>query len=181
MRDSNVASATKESAQVDFSHSLHGSRSLRGSQGKPPLKPSPRCSRCSAASILICEDQSLSTTTPPSPARPAQDDARHDHLVLRRLCLMAKRRRRKRQWTLTPMAAAPPGYRPAIRPGNPGDRPHDQPHAPQMPRLQDAVPSLACRTRKGCSNLLLLTSLRFAPESRGPFHKPCLSAQNSLM
>ena len=33
------------------------------------------------------------------PARPAQDDARHDHLVLRRLCLAAKRRRRKRQWT----------------------------------------------------------------------------------
>jgi len=64
------------------------------------------------------------------PARPAQDHARHDDLVLRRLCLMAKRRRRKRQWTLTSMAAAPPGYRPHIRPGNPGDRPHDEPHAP---------------------------------------------------
>ena len=55
-----------------------------------------------------------------------KDDALHDDLVLRRLCLMAKRRRRKRQWTLTPMAAAPPRYRPHIRPGNPGDRPHDQ-------------------------------------------------------
>src|SRR5271166_3781804 len=51
------------------------------------------------------------------------------------LCLMAKRRRRKRQWTLTSMAAAPPRYRPHIRPGHPGDRPHDQPHAPQMPRV----------------------------------------------
>src|SRR5271166_2235998 len=64
------------------------------------------------------------------PARHAQDHARHDDLVLRRLCLMAKRRHRKRQWTLTSMAAAPPGYRPDIRPGNPGDRPHDEPHAP---------------------------------------------------
>jgi hypothetical protein len=35
-----------------------------------------------------------------------------------------------------------------------------------MPRVQDAIPSLACRARKGCSNPLLLTSLRFAPESR---------------
>ena len=48
------------------------------------------------------------------PARPAQDHARHDDLVLRRLCLMAKRRHRKRQWTPTSMAAAPPGYRPDI-------------------------------------------------------------------
>jgi hypothetical protein len=40
--------------------------------------------------------------------------ARHDDLVLRRLCLIAKRRHRKRQWTLTSMAAAPPGYRPDI-------------------------------------------------------------------
>jgi hypothetical protein len=64
--------------------------------GKPPQKPSQPCSRCSAASIRTCEDQSLSATTPPSP-RPAQDHARHDHLVLRRLCLMTKKRRRKRQ------------------------------------------------------------------------------------
>ena len=47
-----------------------GSRSPRGSQGKPPQKPSQRCLRCSAASILICEDPSLSTTTPPSPSTP---------------------------------------------------------------------------------------------------------------
>ena len=46
----------------------HGSLSPRGSQGKPPRKPSQRCLRCSAASILICEDRSLSTTTPPSPS-----------------------------------------------------------------------------------------------------------------
>src|SRR5271169_1957652 len=48
----------------------HGSRSPRGSQGKAPQKPSQRCSRCSAVSILICEDQSPSTTTPPSPSTP---------------------------------------------------------------------------------------------------------------
>src|SRR5271169_6496892 len=53
------------------------------------------------------------------PTPPAQDYARHDDLVLRRLCLMAKTRRRKRQWTLTPMAAPPPRYRPHIRPGHP--------------------------------------------------------------
>ena len=102
------------------------------------------------------------------PTRSAQDYARHDDLVLRRLCLMAKRRRRKRQWTLAPMAAAPPRYRPHIRPGNPGDRPHHEPHAPQMPRVQDAIPSLACRAWKGRSNPLLLSALRFAPESRVP-------------
>jgi hypothetical protein len=49
------------------------------------------------------------------PARPAQDHARHDDLVVRRLCLMAKRRHRKRQWTFASTAAAPPGYRPQIR------------------------------------------------------------------
>ena len=91
----------------------HASRSPRGSREKTPQKPSQRCSRCSAASI-ICEDQSLSTMTPPSPD---QDYARHDHLVLRRLCLMAKGRRRKRSWTITPTAAAPPRYRPDIQQG----------------------------------------------------------------
>src|SRR5580658_826653 len=35
-----------------------------------------------------------------------------------------------------------------------------------MPRVQDAIPSLACRAWKRCPNPLLLTSLRFAPESR---------------
>ena len=75
-------------------------------------------------------------------------------LVLRRLCLMAKRRRRKRQWTLTPMVAAPPQYRPDIRPGHPGDRRHDQPQAPQMPRVQNAFPSPACRAGKGRANPL---------------------------
>ena len=37
---------------------------------------------------------------------------------------------------------------------------------PQMPRVQDAIPSLAGRAWKGRPNPLLLTSLRFAPESR---------------
>src|SRR5271166_6892217 len=36
-----------------------------------------------------------------------------------------------------------------------------------MPRVQDAIPSLDCRAWKGRSNLLLLSALRFAPESRG--------------
>ena len=103
------------------------------------------------------------------PARPAQDHARYDDLVLRRLCLIAKRRHRKRQWTLTSMAATPPGYRSDIRPGYPGDRPHDQPHASEMPRVQDAIPSLDCRAWKGRSNPLLLSTLRFAPESRAEY------------
>src|SRR6202142_1951340 len=101
-----------------------------------------------------------------APALPAQNHARHDDLVLRRLCLMAKRRHRKRQWTLTSMAAAPAGYRPDIRPRHPGDRPHDELHAAQMPRVQDAIPSLDCRAWKGRSNPLLLSALRFAQESR---------------
>src|ERR1700722_2980254 len=37
-----------------------------------------------------------------------------------------------------------------------------------MPRVQDAIPSLDRRARKGHSNPLLLSTLRFAPESRGP-------------
>src|SRR5580700_7349635 len=37
-----------------------------------------------------------------------------------------------------------------------------------MPRVQDALPSLDCRAWKGRSNPLLLSTLRFAPESRGP-------------
>src|ERR1700722_11176885 len=36
-----------------------------------------------------------------------------------------------------------------------------------MPRVQDALPSLDCRAWKGRSNPLLLSTLRFAPESRG--------------
>src|ERR1700722_6198924 len=35
-----------------------------------------------------------------------------------------------------------------------------------MPRVQDALPSLDCRAWKGRSNPLLLSALRFAPESR---------------
>src|ERR1700722_12753081 len=35
-----------------------------------------------------------------------------------------------------------------------------------MPRVQDALPSLDCRGWKGRSNPLLLSALRFAPESR---------------
>ena len=37
---------------------------------------------------------------------------------------------------------------------------------PKMPRVQDALPSLDGRAWKGRSNPLLLTTLRFAPESR---------------
>jgi hypothetical protein len=40
-----------------------GSHSLRGSQGKPQQKPSRRCSRCSAVSILICEDHTFDNDT----------------------------------------------------------------------------------------------------------------------
>ena len=143
-----------------------GSRLPRGSQGKPPQKPSQRCSRCSVASISSAKIHHFRQRHRLRPARLAQDHARYDDLVLRRLCLMAKRRHRKRQWTLTSMAAAPPGYRPDIRPRHPRDRPHDQPHPPKMPRVQDAIPSLDCRAWKGRSNPLLLNALRFATESR---------------
>jgi hypothetical protein len=37
---------------------------------------------------------------------------------------------------------------------------------PKMPRVQDAIPSLDCRAWKGRPNPLLLSALRFAPESR---------------
>jgi hypothetical protein len=74
------------------------------------------------------------------------------------------------------MAAAPPGYRPDIRPRHPRDRPHDQPHPPKMPRVQDAIPSLDCRAWKGRSNPLLLNALRFATESRALF-RPAAAAQ----
>ena len=50
---------------------------------------------------------------------------------------------------------------------------------PQMPRVQDAIPSLAGRAWKGRPNPLLLTSLRFAPESRSPFSAD-LSEQLSM-
>src|SRR5665811_187231 len=83
-----------------------------------------------------------------------------------------QRRHRKRQWTLTSMAAASPGYRPNVRRGNPGDRPLRKPHAAQMPRLQDAIPGLARRAWQGRSNPLLLTPLHLAPESRASFRTP---------
>jgi hypothetical protein len=35
-----------------------------------------------------------------------------------------------------------------------------------MPRVQDAIPSLDCRAWKGRSNPLLLSTLRFTPETR---------------
>ena len=38
MRDSNVANAATESTQGEFSRGLRGSRSPRGSQGKPPAE-----------------------------------------------------------------------------------------------------------------------------------------------
>ena len=131
MRDSNVANAAKESTQRVFSHGLHGSRSPRGSQGKAPQKPSQRCSRCSAVSIYSnCEDQSLSSNdTAFAQHGLAQDHARYDDLVLRRLCLMAKRRHRKRQWTLTSMAG--PRHLDIDRTSDQDIQeivPHDEPH-----------------------------------------------------
>src|ERR1700722_20373003 len=41
-----------------------------------------------------------------------------------------------------------------------------------MPRVQDALPSLDCRAWKGRSNPLLLSALRFPPESRHPPGSP---------
>src|SRR5271165_4631507 len=48
-----------------------------------------------------------------------------------------------------------------IRPGHPGDRPHDQPHPPQMPRVQDAIPPcLPSLERTSKSASLKLVALR---------------------
>ena len=55
----------------------HGSRSPRGSQGKPPQKLSQRCSRCSAASIRTAKINHFRQRHRLRPARPAQDHARH--------------------------------------------------------------------------------------------------------
>ena len=100
----------------------HGSRSPRGSWAKPPPRPYRPCSPYSARPPLA-QVHHFRQRHRIRPAWAAQDHARYGDLVLRRLCLMAKRRHRKRQWTLTSMAAASPGYRPNVRRGNPGDRP----------------------------------------------------------
>ena len=50
------------------------------------------------------------------------NDARHDHLVLRCLCLVAKGRGRKRQRSITPLVASPDRHRPSVRRRNPGHR-----------------------------------------------------------
>jgi hypothetical protein len=45
------------------------------------------------------------------PAHPAPDHALYGNLVLRRLRLLAERRRRKRQWSITTLAAVPHRHR----------------------------------------------------------------------
>jgi hypothetical protein len=147
----------------------HGSRSLRGSQGKPPQKPSQQCSRCSAASILICEDQSFSITTPPSPQHGLLRITRDmttwfcDAYASWQKGGIENANGRLRRWLPRHLDI---------------DRTSDQDiqeivlttnFTPRKwPRVQDAIPSLNCRAWKGCSNLLFLTALRFAPESREP-------------
>ena len=49
-----------------------------------------------------------------------------------------------------------------------------------MPRVQDAIPSLDCRAWKGRSNPLLLSTLRFAPESRGRYDRSRLRYPSDL-
>ena len=124
----------------------------RGScwQGEGPGRP------------VICEDQSPSTTTPPSPSTLMQDEHRpcafaDDEVALPMAGLAAafnglrtiwideverffatieegrglphgKKAASRTPMELTSMAATPPGYRSDIRPGYPGDRPHDEPH-----------------------------------------------------
>ena len=103
------------------------------------------------------------------PTPPAKDDARHDDLVLRRLCLTAKRRRRERQWTLTPMAAAPPRYRPHVRPGNPGalSRPTSPPINASGSRClsKPCLPSLERMSKSASLNPVALRSRIQAPRS----------------
>ena len=148
----------------------HGSRSPRGSRGKPPQKPSQRCSRCSVASILICVDQSLSTTTPPSPSNGfgSQDHARYDDLVLRRFYLMAKKAASK-----TPMDAYVDGCRATwISTGHPTQTSKESSSRANLtPRkclgFKTPFQALIAELGKDVSNPLLLNALRFATEIQG--------------
>src|SRR4029077_19797112 len=49
-----------------------------------------------------------------------------------------------------------------------------------MPRVQYAIPSLDCRAWKGHSNPLLLSTLRFAPESRGSQRRRLIARKFSI-
>src|SRR5205807_5470661 len=73
------------------------------------------------------------------PARFAAEHARHGHLVLRCLCLLAEGRSRKRQWPLAALATASHRHRSPVRCGNPGHRHNRQSNAEKMSRLQDAI------------------------------------------
>ncbi len=87
---------------------------------------------------------------------------------LRRLRVLAEGRRRKRQWSITTLAATSHRYRSNVRRGNPGHRHKRQSHPEKMPGLQDAVPGDPQRARQRRTNPLLIKSLRLAPESTLP-------------
>src|SRR4029077_5189311 len=73
----------------------------------------------------------------------------------------------KKAASKTPMGAYVDGCRATwISTGHPTKTSRRSSSRPTMPRVQDALPSLDCRAWKGRSNPLLLSALRFAPESR---------------
>src|SRR4029077_16801953 len=92
--------------------------------------------------------------------------ARHDHLVLRRLCLVAKGWGRKRERPITTLVAPSDRHRQGVRRGNPGHRPPRQSHAQKIPWLQDPFSGNPQRAWQRRANPVCIALLHLAPESR---------------
>ena len=110
------------------------------------------------------------------PARLAANHARHDHLVLRRLCLVAKGRGQNARRPTTTLVASSDRHRQSVRRGNPGHRHDRQSHAQKMPGLQDPSSGNPQRAWQRRANPLCIALLHLAPESRAA---PKTSAKNS--
>ena len=82
----------------------------------------------------------------------------------RHLRLLAERRCRKRQWSITTLAAASHRHRSTVRRGNPGHRHNRQSHAEKMLGLQDAVPRDSQRAWQRRPNSVFIDPLHLAPE-----------------
>src|SRR5690349_17847974 len=91
------------------------------------------------------------------PAWPARQRLRDDHLVLRRLRLLAEGSRGERERAAAPRPAARPRPRRPDRRRAAGDRAQPQPDASQVPRLPDAPPGAAQGAWQGRPNPLRLT------------------------
>ena len=145
-----IGSATSSSANA---HGLcsscmsesHESRSPRGSQeNRRRNHLQQRCSRCSVASILNCEDQSPSTTTPPSPSTACSRTMRDmttwfcDAYASWQKSGIENANGRLRRWL-----PAPPGYRPGhpTKTSRRSSSRRTSPPRKSANRVQDAIPS----------------------------------------